>query len=298
VRIQGLYLAVTTLAFAYAMQSYFLNKNYWVGRHILPRGFTAHLDRPLLYGRINLENERSFYFVCLIALALAMSAAIVFRRNRSGRVLIAARDNQRAAPAYAINLVRTRLAAFAVSGGIAGLAGTLFAYYQHNVIPQSYGVLQSIVVFLSATIGGLTSVPYAVLGVIGLEVFTIFGPRFYAHLGQNFVSVVPLLLTGPLLVVNLYFYPGGTAEANFALRDKFLRRIAKKHDILVPSLVADRRVEDVQAEDSAVEAAEHHVEEVGFDVLSEPTIACPVCGLELALSAAPEHAHLQPEVTT
>ena len=295
VRIQGLYLAVTTLAFAYAMQGYFLNKNYWVGKHILPHGLTAHLNRPLLYGRINLENERSFYYLCLVALVLAMAAATVFRRNRSGRVLIAARDNQRAAPAYAINLVRTRLAAFAVSGGMAGMAGVLFAYYQHNVYPQSYSVLQSIVVFLSATIGGLTSVPFAVLGVIGLEVFTIFGPRFYAHLGPNFVAVIPLLLTGPLLVLNLYFYPGGTAEANFQLRDKFLRRIANKHGILVPSLVADRRVEPAEEESSAITSAEHHVEEVGFDVLSEPVITCPVCGFEVGLSAAPTHEHFRTE---
>jgi branched-chain amino acid transport system permease protein len=298
VRIQGLYLAVTTLAFGYAMQGYILNKNYFVGRHLLPTGLSAHLDRPLLYGRVNLENNRTFYFVCLIALVVAVMAATAFRRNRSGRVLIAARDNQRAAPAYSINLIRTRLAAFAVSGGIAGMAGVLFAYSQHNVIPGSYGVLQSIVVFLAAVIGGLTSVPSAVAGVIGLEIFTLFGPRFYQHLGENFVAVVPLILTGPLLVLELYFYPGGSAEANFQLRDRFLRWVAHRRGILVPSLIADRRVEQAEEEGALVDA-ERHVEELGsFEVLAEPTIACPVCGLEFRLPDAAAHEHLKPEVRT
>jgi len=298
VRIQGLYLAVTTLGFSYAVQGYLLNKSSWFGHKILPTGYTASIRRPVLYGRgrLDLENERVFYFVCLIALGAAVLAALAFRRNRSGRVLIAARDNQRAAPAYAINLVRTRLAAFAVSGGIAGMAGVLFAYEEHNIIPGSFSVLQSILVFLAAVIGGLTSVPAAVAGVVGFEAFTVFGHRFYAHLGDTFVSVVPFLLTGPFLVLQLYFYPGGSAEATFASRDRFLRWVAKRHNLLVPSLVADRRAEDKQQEDTAVLAAEQHVEEVGFEVLSDPVIVCPTCGVELAIADAPAHDHLRPAV--
>src|SRR5439155_13878662 len=100
---------------------------YWLGQHLMPSGLTAHLSRPVLYGRINLENNRTFYYVCVAFMILAAIAAQTFRRNRSGRILIAVRDNQRASSAYAVNVVRTRFAAFAVSGGMAGLAGVLFA---------------------------------------------------------------------------------------------------------------------------------------------------------------------------
>src|SRR4051812_38873129 len=103
VRIQGLYLAVTTLAFGYAMQNYILNKNYWIGRHLLPKGQSASLLRPVLYGRIDLENDRNFYFAGLVFFGLAVAAALAFRRHHSGRVLIAMRDNQRASSSYAIN---------------------------------------------------------------------------------------------------------------------------------------------------------------------------------------------------
>lgn len=295
VRIQGLYLAVTTLAFGYFMSGFAMKRTHWIGKWLLPSGLGSHVNRPTLYGRIDLENERSFYFVCLIFLAVAILAALSFRRNRSGRVLIAARDNQRAAPAYSINLVRTRLAAFAVSGGIAGLAGVLLAYQEHTVQAQSFDVYTSITVFLSVTIGGLTSVPFAVSGAISLELFELFGPRFYQKLGPTFIAVVPLLITGPLLILNMYFYPGGSAEAGFQSRDRFLRWVARRRDILVPSLVADRRVEqEEEAKADVVMAAERHVEELeSFDAITGPTVTCPVCHEVLSLDAAAEHEHLR-----
>ena len=291
VRIQGLYLAVTTLAFAYACFGYALDKTTWLGHKILPHGLVTTFRRPLLYDRFDLEDDRTFYYVCVVALLLTILAALAFRRNRSGRVLIAARDNQRAAPAYGINLVRTRLAAFAVSGGIAGLAGALMAYAQHQVIPGTYAPLESIVVFLAAVIGGLTSVPAAVLGLVTYEAFIQFGPKLYDRFGQNIVAIVPLLLTGPLLLVNLYQYPGGTAEVLFARRDKFLRWVANRHDILVPSLIADRRVEEENLSGELITEAERHVEEAA--AVGEAAIVCPVCGEHLSLTDAGEHDHLK-----
>jgi branched-chain amino acid transport system permease protein len=276
VRLQGLYLAVTTLAFGFAVPKYILNRNYWIGAHLLPNGLSAHLERPLLYGRFNLDNSRTFYFVCVVGLGLAILAANAFRRNRSGRVVIAARDNQRGAAAYGINIARTRLAAFAVSGGIAGMAGVLLAYAQHNVIPGSYDVGGSVLIFLAVVIGGITSIPAAVTGAILAEASVLFGPRLDPLLGSDITAVLPLLLTGPLLVLNLYFYPGGTAENFFATRDRFLRWVAAKHDILVPSLVADRRIDDTEAdhaEDDVILQAEQHVEVVDtFDVHETPPI--------------------------
>jgi branched-chain amino acid transport system permease protein len=298
VRIQGLYLAVTTLAFGYAVQNYILKPNYWIGRHLLPHGQAANIVRPLVYGRINLENERYFYFCGLVFFLLSVLAALAFRRNHSGRVLIGMRDNQRATSSYSVNPVRTKLAAFAVSGAFAGLAGVLFAYQQHNVVPDSYNVISSIQVFLAACIGGLTSVWAGALGVISFQAFVFFFPDLYGPLLKNHQtirSVIPLLLTGPLLILNLYFNPGGLAEQAFATRDKFLRRVANKRGIHVPSLVADRLLEEEQQR-SIVQHAEEAVEHV-----EAPTpYVCPACDAELTLDELQTHEHLRmraPEVT-
>jgi branched-chain amino acid transport system permease protein len=247
VRIQGLFLAVTTLAFGYAMQYYVLNSSFWIGSHLLPNPLHPDIRRPMLYGKFDLEDEKSFYFLCVGLLILCLLAAASFRRQHSGRMLIALRDNQRAAASYSIAPVRTRLSAFAISGGFAGVAGVLMAYQQHNVIPGSYDVLTGIGVFLAAAVGGLGSLMGGTLSVIAFEATVLFGPLAWHHLGQTISDVMPLLLTGPLLIINLYTNPGGLAGWVFQQRDKWLRKLAARHGIHVPSLVADRRVEDNDA---------------------------------------------------
>ena len=268
VRIQGLYLAVTTLAFGYAMQFYFLNINFWFGQHVLPSGFASTIHRPTLYGKFALDAaadatqhqsdtaERTFYFVCLILLALCMLAAASFRRQHSGRVLIALRDNQRAAASYTVSPIRTRLAAFAIAGAICGVAGTLYMYDQHRVTPGNYSTVASIGVFLACAVGGLSSLMAGVLGAVSFEAFTLFGGHLYGALGPTWTQVMPLLLTGPLLIFNLYTNPGGLAGWAFEKRDNWLRRIAKRRGIHVPSLVADRLVEAEPTLDSVEESLE------------------------------------------
>jgi branched-chain amino acid transport system permease protein len=296
-RVRGLYLAVTTLAFGGAMEFYVLKQKYWIGRHILPSG-ENHILRPVLWGRIDLSSDRSFYYVGLIFLGLSILAARAFRHNRSGRILIACRDNAKAAPAYGINLARTKLAGFAVSGGIAGLAGVLFAYNQGAVDASSYGIVPSITIFLVTVIGGISTLLGAVYGVVIIYASQFFlEPLILRHihwLPTALAQHVDLLFTGPGLLLGLRFLPGGQAEFLFGNRDKFLRRVAAKHDILVPSLVADKRVE-AKLEASVVSQAEHKVEEAdSFDVVGHRTISCPVCHETLDVDAAFEHDHLRP----
>jgi branched-chain amino acid transport system permease protein len=243
VRIRGLFLAVTTLAFGFAIQNYVLKTNHWIGEHIMPDPLAASIRRPMLYGKFDLEDNRAFYFLCLGFLILVLAAAMSFRRHHSGRMLIALRDNQRAATSYSIAPVRTRLAAFAISGGIAGLAGVLFAYQQHNVITGTYDVYSSVQIFLAAAVGGLGSLAFATMSVIAFQATILWGPLAWHHLGENISSVIPLLLTGPLLILNLYANPAGLAGWAFAERDRWLRRVAKKHGVHVPSLVADSLIE-------------------------------------------------------
>ena len=242
-RIQGLYLAVTTLAFGYAVPNYLLNSHYWIGAHILPSGLSAHLNPPMLYGKINLASNRAYYNLCVVLLAVVMLAAYSFRRNRSGRVLIAQRDNQRAVTAFGVNPARARLAAFAVSGAMAGVAGVLMDYAQQNVVPGTYDIEASMTVFLAVALAGMTSVSFGVFGAMALEASVVFGPRLYDLFhSATFTSVMPLLLTGPLLIINAYFYPSGSAEAGFQMRDNLLRKVADRHHIEVPSLIADRAI--------------------------------------------------------
>jgi branched-chain amino acid transport system permease protein len=297
-RFPGMQLAVITLAFNYMMWSYLMNPHYWFGAHLMPTGFTAQVNRPVLWQRITLGDvgpNRNYYFLCLAFLGVAMAAAASFRRYHSGRVLIAVRDNQRAATSYAVNVVRTRVAAFAVAGGIAGLAGVLLIYALGNVIPDSFAPQYSIIIFLAVVVGGANSLPWAVIGAVSFEAVTVFGPTVLKPVvGASVTSALPLILAGPGLVLTLIQYPSGNAEWGYKLRDRFLRWVAARHDILVPSLVADRLVEPDQGRD-AISAAEAHYEAVrtADDGNGARSIACPVCGAVLGLAEAADHEHLR-----
>jgi branched-chain amino acid transport system permease protein len=222
-RIRGLFLAVTTLAFAVALDSYFLNPTYFHD-HI-----PESLVRPQLWQRFPLERARAMYFLCLSFLVLFVFLARGVRRSRAGRVLIASRDNRRAAEAASVPTTGVILSGFVFSGMLAGIAGGLHVIVLHGVRVGSYQPVQSLEVFAMAVIGGLGSVGGVLLGVFALRSL------------QNVSAQYRLLITGTSLLAVLLVLPGGLGQAAFAVRDRFLKLVAKRRGVLVPSLVADYR---------------------------------------------------------
>lgn len=222
-RVRGLNLAVLTLALAVAVPAILLNPSYLGG----PLQDQV-LNRPIVFG-LDLNDERAFYYLCLLVLALALAAVYALRRSRTARNLIAARDNEQAARALSLDVFRLRLGAFAIAGFIAGLAGALLAYEQRGVPVLSYGADASVQVFLMAVIGGLGSLAGPVLGAV------------YLAAGALFPGQLPgFLLTGAGTLLILIAAPGGLAQMVTAVRDGWLRRVAQHQRIAAPSLLGDR----------------------------------------------------------
>lgn len=219
-RIRGLYLAVTTLAFGVVASTVMLNPRYAGG--ILPRT----VNRPKLLW-VRFEDERAYYYLCVVALTFAVFVALGIRRSRSGRVLIAMRDNERTAQSYGVNLVRTRLATFAISGFLAAFAGVLFAVHQHAVSQTSFPPEQSVTIFLMAVIGGLGSVIGSLSGALFFGGLEIFSSSLIVELLSSFAGIAFVLLV----------LPGGLGAAAFKVRDAYLRRVAIRQRIYVPSLL-------------------------------------------------------------
>jgi hypothetical protein len=75
---------------------------------------------------------------------------------------------------------------------------------------------------------------------MGIEAAVVFGPRVYDLFHSTTIeTTLPLLLTGPVLLINAYFNPGGSAELGMQTRDNWLRRVATRRGIVVPALMAD-----------------------------------------------------------
>lgn len=226
-RIQGLFLAATTLAFAVALDSFFLNPNN------LPEIVVDGAGRPILWERWPLNDELTFYYLTLGFLLLSALVTYAVRQARSGRALIATKDNRRAAAAAAVPTTATKLSGFALSGVIAGVAGGLYVFLIGGVGSGTFLPSMSLEVFSTAVIGGLSSVGGALLGVFSFRL-----------LEQLLSGQLRLIVTGTGLLVVLMVIPGGMIQPIMKLRDRALRWLADRKDIHVPSLLEDRRIED------------------------------------------------------
>jgi ABC-type branched-subunit amino acid transport system ATPase component/ABC-type branched-subunit amino acid transport system permease subunit len=216
-RVKGLFLAVTTLAFAVAADDFFFNGTNF------PSLLPSSVLRPVLWKRFNLSGEGDLYMLCLGVLVLAIILAHGLRRSRTGRAVLATRDNLRGAEAAAVPTTKVRLTIFAISGLIAGLAGGLYVIIYSSAagtgIGSSFPSSESLLVFTMAVIGGLTSIGGALAGVALLQVVGIAFPK------------LQVLLSGVGLLVVLILFPSGLAGMFAYVRDRLLAVLARRRGI-------------------------------------------------------------------
>ena len=209
-RRRGLELAVITLAFALATTSYFLNREFftWV-----PDG---RIQRPPLFGRISIDSPTAMYYLCLAVLVAAMIGLHGVRRSRTGRALIALRDNERGAQAYALNATRVRLVAFAMSGALASVAGCLLSQHEQAFDPSLFDPFQNLTVFTMVIVGGVAAPSGAVLGALYL-----LGTRWFLP------SDWQLLASGVGVLIVLMVLPEGLGGLLYRVRDRFLHHVSR-----------------------------------------------------------------------
>jgi branched-chain amino acid transport system permease protein len=243
-RIRGLYLAVTTIAFAVALDSYFLNPVNF------PDFVPSTTFPPVLWKRFDMESQWVRYEFCLAVVGLAALVVRAIRRSRPGRVMIGTRDNERAADALAVPTTRVKLQTFVFSGALAGLAGALYVLVL-TPVGAGQGTFPpgaSIEAFSYAVIGGLGSVAGAMSGVFFFRILDfVLAKQFSGEV----VTILRYSLSGAGLLWILYFLPGGLWQFVQRQRDRFLRRVADRHQLLVPSLVADKRVDEDDEDDTS-----------------------------------------------
>jgi branched-chain amino acid transport system permease protein len=232
-RIRGLFLGVTTLAFALAAGSWLFSFDF-LAEH-------AGIRRPVMFGIWDVTAEKDFYFICFAFLLASLVVGRNLRRARFGRVLIAMRDNEKTAQALGVPNVKMKLLAFATSGFMAAVAGGLYAYHQQQLRADRFPAETSLLIFSMVVIGGMGSMTGAVLGAIYVRGTQYFLPAQYQ-----------LLVTGVGVLFLLLVFPGGLGQIVYSLRDRYLTWVAERRKVLVPSLVADRRV----VKDEILEAVE------------------------------------------
>ncbi len=212
-RVRGLFLAVTTLAFAVAAREYVFTNPVLVGTT-----GDVTIDRGRLLG-LDLSDRRIYFFVCLAVLVTCCLAVARLRRSGVGRTIIAVRDNERRAASLAVPPVLTRLTAFALSGGLAALGGALYAGLIVTFGAQSFRVEESFRIVALVIIGGLGTVGGVLLGAVYLlGVPALFGDT----------AVAVLLTSGFGILILLLYLPGGLYSVVQAIRAALLQAIANR----------------------------------------------------------------------
>ncbi len=159
-RLHGLYLAITTLAFSYIVSAALLAGGDFTGG-----GRGLIVMRPNIFG-FDLSSDEAFYWFCLVVATFALFVTLNLRRSYVGRAFVALRDDDIAARTMGVNLVRFKLLAFLISAAFTGVAGALMAMYLSFISVESFPFLLSIEALAIIIVGGLGSVLGTVLGTI------------------------------------------------------------------------------------------------------------------------------------
>ena len=174
-RLRGDYLAIVTLGFGEIIRICLNNLNRPVNITNGPQGIT--LIDPLSAGGVTLSQAHtvagitftavhSYYYVFLACAAAAVFISLRLEDSRIGRAWIAIREDELAAAAMGIDTRNVKLLAFAMGATFGGVAGGLFASFQGFISPESFTLLDSIMVLCMVVLGGMGNVGGVVLGAL------------------------------------------------------------------------------------------------------------------------------------
>jgi branched-chain amino acid transport system permease protein len=204
-RMSGLYLAIATLAFGSIVGTVFQKWDSVTG------GFDGFaVPTPYVFG-IAIEGATGIYYVSLVVLVFVLFVSANLLRSPAGRAMVAIRDSEVSAQSMGIHLARYKTLVFAISAGMTGLAGALFAHYVRFLAPDAFDVLLSVQFVTIVFVGGLGSLRGAILGAMFVRLL----PQLIAIVRDDLpfgIGRLPGLepsLFGLVLVLVILFQPGG-----------------------------------------------------------------------------------------
>ncbi|HUY43975.1 MAG TPA: branched-chain amino acid ABC transporter permease [Acidimicrobiales bacterium] len=240
-RLRGPYLAGMTLAFAVAFGAILNSFNSWTGGSgglQLPRatnppswlvGLFHQGVAPLTTNTIWLTD------ITVVASGVAFFFMANLFASRTGRAMRLVRDNEVGAELVGVNLARTRVLAFVISSSYAALGGALWTLINNAVTPSTYSFALSIVILSVMVIGGIGTIPGALIGGViyaySADVISWITAQTGLNPQGNLASQLDGIIFGGLLIVTMLFAPRGVAGLYRTFRR---RQVIKGPDGVVP----------------------------------------------------------------
>jgi ABC-type branched-subunit amino acid transport system ATPase component/ABC-type branched-subunit amino acid transport system permease subunit len=212
-RIRGLMLAVSTLSFALAAQSWLFTQSWALGEGRDP-------GRPII-GSLTLDTGKKYYFFSLIFLGLGLWIGRNVWKGAFGRRLRALRDNEDNARAFTIRTTVVKLQAFAVAGFLAGLGGAVYGHTLSRLSNTAFPIGASIDVVAMSAIGGIGLLAGPLIGAFYIIGFPKWIPLDSAGLAAQKLGWLIFIL----------YVPGGIAALIRPVRDRIIRLLTRNQKI-------------------------------------------------------------------
>jgi branched-chain amino acid transport system permease protein len=224
-KLRGDYLAIVTLGFGEIIRIFLNNLNQPLNLTNGPQGITLidgvrigelRFDHALTLFGLHLTSLQLYYYLFVALASLSVLVCVRLQDSRLGRAWMAIREDETAAKAMGINVRNVKLLAFGLGATFGGMGGTLFAAFQGFVSPESFSLMESIIVLSMIVLGGLGHIPGVIFGAILLSVFPevlrhTVGPmqeQLFGHVVID-TEVLRMLLYGIALVLIMLYRPKG-----------------------------------------------------------------------------------------
>jgi branched-chain amino acid transport system permease protein len=214
VRLEGLYLALATFALALAVPQILKYFEHWTGGS---QGIV--LSKPNPPWGLPINADQWLYLLSLALLIVLFVLAANLLHGRTGRAIVAIRDNAIAAQAMGVNTALYKSLVFGVSAAYTGVAGALSAVTIAYVAPDSFDVFRSITFLVGIVIGGLASISGAIFGALFIQ--------FVPNWAQDISKAAPWAIYGVFLIGFMYVMPRGIAGSLRLAAARWLRRRAE-----------------------------------------------------------------------
>ena len=213
-RIKGFYLAMATLAAQFIIPWLIVNV-----RPDITGGTDTMVVQPPEIAGVKFDTQQLMFYVIMASMVISIYLTKNLVRTKVGRAFVAIRDNDLAAEVMGVGIFKYKLAAFFVSSFYAGIAGSLWAYWMRCVSVEHFSLMDSIWFLGMIVVGGMGSIPGAVMGTIFIRVLDILVKEIGPLLGE----IVPSLagtataalaptVFGLVMMLFLVFEPRGLAH--------------------------------------------------------------------------------------
>ncbi len=222
-KLRGDYLAIVTLGFGEIIRVFMNNLDHPVNITNGPKGlneidsvslFGFDLGKPHSFFGYEVSSVTFYYFLFLVLVLFAILISHRLQLSRIGRAWMAIREDEIAAKAMGINTRNLKLLAFGMGATFGGVSGAMFASFQHFVSPESFGLMESVMIVAMVVLGGMGHLPGVVLGAVLLaalpEVLRYVASPLQALSGGRIdASILRQLLIALAMIVVMMWRPRG-----------------------------------------------------------------------------------------